>query len=66
LGDFLYEFTRLLVVTLPRDIRLRNDTDESAVLFDHRKTAHLMLGHDSQRLSEILLRIDRDTCLEAT
>jgi predicted DNA-binding protein (MmcQ/YjbR family) len=63
LGDFLYEFTRLLVVTLPRDIRLRDDTDEPAVLFDYRKTAHLMLGHDSQGLSEILLRIDRDNLL---
>jgi predicted DNA-binding protein (MmcQ/YjbR family) len=63
LGDFLYQFTRLLVVTLPRDIRLRDDTDESAVFFDYWKTAHLVLGHDSQRLMEILLRIDRDNLL---
>jgi predicted DNA-binding protein (MmcQ/YjbR family) len=63
LGDFLYEFARLLVVTLARNICLRDDTDEPAVLFDYRKTAHLMLGHDSQRFNEILPRIDRDNLL---
>jgi predicted DNA-binding protein (MmcQ/YjbR family) len=63
LGDFLYQFTRLLVVTLACDISLRDDTDEPAVFFDYGKTAHLMLGHDSQRLMELLLRIDRDNLL---
>src|SRR5205814_6640061 len=63
LGDFLYQLTRSIVVTLPGNIRLRDDTDEPAVFFDHGKTAHLMLGHDSQRFIEILLRIDRDNLL---
>jgi predicted DNA-binding protein (MmcQ/YjbR family) len=63
LGDFLYQLTRLVVVTLPGNIRLRDDSDEPAVLFDHGKTAHLVLGHDSQRFVQILLRIDRDNLL---
>src|SRR4051812_36827613 len=63
LGDFLYQFARSIVVALPGNIRLRDDTDEPAVFFDHGKTAHLVLGHDSQRLIEILLRIDRDNLL---
>jgi predicted DNA-binding protein (MmcQ/YjbR family) len=63
LGDFLYQLTRLRVVTLPGYIRLRDDSDEPAVFFDHGKTAHLVLGHDSQRFIELLLRIDRDDLL---
>src|SRR5438105_5751622 len=63
LGDFLYQLARLLVVTLPCDISLRDDTDELAVFFDHGETAHVVLGHDSQRFIEILLRIDRDNLL---
>jgi len=48
LGDFLYDCARLLVVTLPGDICLRDDADEPAVFFDYGKTAYLMPGHDSQ------------------
>src|SRR5215831_2966162 len=40
--------------------RATSDADEPAVFLDHGKTTHLMLGHDSQRLIAILLRIDRD------
>ena len=39
---------------------MRDDSDELAVFFDHGKTAHDVLGHDSQRFIKILLRIDRD------
>jgi len=35
-------------------------TDELAVLLDHRKPAHLVSGHQLQRLVEILLRVDGD------
>jgi predicted DNA-binding protein (MmcQ/YjbR family) len=42
---------------------LRDDADEPAVFFNHGKTTHLVLGHDSQRFSEILLRINRDNLL---
>jgi predicted DNA-binding protein (MmcQ/YjbR family) len=65
LGDFLDQLAGLTVVTRAGDIRLRDDTDEPAVLFDHGKTAHLVLGHDSQRFIEILLRIDRDNVLRS-
>src|SRR3954451_5469322 len=65
LGDFLNQLARLAVIALPGDIRLRDDADEPAVFFDHGKTAHLVLGHDSQRLSQILLRIDRDNLLRS-
>ena len=60
MGDFLYQLTRFLVVALARNICLCDDSDEPAVFFDHGKTAHLVLGHDSQRFIEILLWIDRD------
>src|SRR5436305_14228231 len=53
-GDFLNQLARLVVVALPGDIRLRDDTEEPAVFFEQGKTAHLELRLASQRFSEIM------------
>ena len=42
-----------------RDVGLRDDADELAVLLDDRQAANLVLRHQPQRLVEILIRIDR-------
>ena len=43
-----------------RDVGLRDDADEPAVLLDDREATHLVLRHQPQRLVEVLLRLDRD------
>ena len=51
------------MVAFACDVCLRDDSDEPTIFLDHRKTAYLVLGHHSQRVTQILPWIDRDELL---
>src|ERR671936_730423 len=59
LGDLLYDLAGLHVVALTGDVCLRQDSDEPTTFLNHRQATDFVLRHQTQRLVEILLRIDR-------
>src|SRR5687768_8300496 len=63
LRDLLDGLAGQRVVTCLRDVGLGEDPDELSVLLAHGQAPNLVLRHQSRRLLEALLRIDRDDVL---
>src|SRR5919108_1085654 len=61
--DVLDELAGLLVLGLARDVRLRDNADEPAVVLYHRQAPDLVARHEAKRLVQVLLGIDRDQIL---
>jgi hypothetical protein len=60
LGYLLDDLAGAALVRMLGDVGLRDDADQTAVLFDDRDPPHLVLRHEPKHLVEILLRVDRD------
>src|SRR3954451_16086220 len=60
LRDLLHDLAGALGVGVARDVGLREDPDEPAVLFDDGQAPHLVRRHQAERFVELLLRVDRD------